>query len=225
MKFFQKVNFLIKQFFLVIYLRRPYKKYHIELVNTDRQREEIYHLRFEIYCLRDKLLRPEDYPNGMECDKYDGDSIHFIVYDTKKKPVGTVRLILQTDNGFPTEDEFMLESIVKKIQPKTIAEVSRFLVVPEYRKSLLMVDLCKTVYLYSKKNGIDFWVGCVENWFLDSLNRLLGPIDVVSQPKFCFNAMNYPFLLPLATAEKNVLEKGKGLFYYFTHLGNNIKIS
>lgn len=219
----KKLLYVLKQFYLVLYLQRPYKKYYIQLAKSEKQRNEIFRLRYEIYCLRDKLLKPEDYPNGIEFDDYDKDSIHFIAYSNKHVPIGTVRLIMGTVEGYPTENEFNLKPIVDKIPKETIAEVSRFLVVPEYRKTLLMVDLCKTVYLFSKRKEIFFLLGCVESWFLESLNKIMGPIDIISQPKFCFNAMNYPFLLPLVTAEKNVISKGKNMFYYFSHLGNNIK--
>jgi len=219
---FQGIKGVFTRLYLRYYLNRPFKKYSIEVVNDPDTLHKIFNLRYEIYCLRDKLLKPDNYPDGIEKDEYDDSSVHFAIFDHKRNVVGTVRLIKYTSKLFPTESEFELQSKLSKIPHEKMVEISRFLLIPEFRKTMLMIDLCKSIYLYSKKNEIDYWLGCAENWFIDALNKLFGPLDIIGDPHVCFNAMNYPFTLLVAVAEKNVKMRNKVLFWYFTHQTSNL---
>ena len=40
--------------------------------------EWVYRVRYQVYCIECGFENPQNYPNGMEWDKYDPYSIHFI---------------------------------------------------------------------------------------------------------------------------------------------------
>ena len=56
--------------------------------------EKIYRLRFQVYCLECGFIKAQDYPDGIEMDEYDPQSVHFAAFDQNGEVVGTMRLIL-----------------------------------------------------------------------------------------------------------------------------------
>lgn len=203
-------------------LKRPFKKYSIVLVKDDRMMKKLYKLRYDIYCEDVHLLKKENYPEKIEKDEYDDHSIHFAVLNREKEVVGTIRLIKNSELNLPTIDEFDLHKTFNEIPRNGIVEISRFMVRKDFRKTMLMVDLCKTVYLYCKKNNYEYILGCAEKWFIKSLNQLMGPLNIIGEPKFCFNAINYPFLLGVEEAERNVSKISKILLKYFNSVDEKI---
>jgi len=217
-----------KRIIIAIYvysnLRRPFKKYRIIIARGNDLMKKIYTLRYEVYCEEVKLLNRSEYPERFEKDEYDENSVHFAVLDHKNDVIGTVRLIKKSNLQFPTITEYKLEDQLKDIDKDHLVEISRFMVKKEFRKTMLMVDICKAIYLYSKKNGINFWLGCAERWFIHSMNQLFGPLNIIKEPKFCFNAMNYPFILGLDEAERNVKRISSVLNKYFNENVKNIQV-
>ena len=63
--------------------------------------EQSYRLRYQVYCVERQFLPVEDYPDGLERDTFDRDSIHVGAVDTDGKVVGTARLVLPNSAGFP----------------------------------------------------------------------------------------------------------------------------
>ena len=63
--------------------------------------EQGYRLRYQVYCIERQFLRVEDYPDGLERDTFDRDSIHVGAVDTDGKVAGTARLVTPNSAGFP----------------------------------------------------------------------------------------------------------------------------
>lgn len=64
---------------------------------------ETYRLRYEIYCHEAEFLDDHDYPDGIEKDVWDDHSLHFAALDSENNVVGTLRLIMDSEHGFPLE--------------------------------------------------------------------------------------------------------------------------
>jgi N-acyl-L-homoserine lactone synthetase len=217
----------LKKFLIDLYiylnLKRPFKKYHIERVESDKVMKKIYKLRYDIYCKEVKLLSEKECKEEFEKDVFEDKSTHFVVLNKKNEVVGTVRLIKFSELGLPTIDEFDLHKQLEKIDKNKTLEISRFMVRKDYRKTMLMVDMCKAVYQYTKINNYNYMMGCAERWFIKSMNQLFGPLNIIGDPKFCFNAMNYPFILGVDEAERNGKAISMVLFKYFASRDSNIK--
>lgn len=193
------------------------QEYTIEIAKDKSLMADLYKFRYRMYCLVDKLLNKEKFPRGYEIDDYDEHSVHFVALDKEKRIIGTVRIIKNSVFGLPTAKEFNLENKLKNLPSKKIVELSRFIIAPGYRKSLLLLDLCKAIYFYSKENSIKYYLGCVEKWFLKKIEKVFGEINIVGKPLFCFNAMNYPFLLNIKDLERRAQKQNKLLFDYFNY--------
>ena len=188
--------------------------YKIIIARDKDTLDRVYQFRYEMYCIKDKLLDARHYPKQRESDEYDQYSIHFVAINREDEIIGVIRLIRSSDEYLPTEKEFDLEELLQGINPESIVEVSRFIIRHDYRKTFLLLDLMKAVFIYSTENEIKFWLGCVESWFYKTLISIFGPIRLVANPRFCFNAMNYPFLLRLSDMENQLQKKHKFLYLF-----------
>ncbi len=125
-----------------------YKFFKILPANTEPLLREVYHLRFQVYCLETGFESKEDcqyiIENGQEIwlekDKYDRRAVHYLVQHRRTGLyAATVRLVLpdhrNINTPFPIENHCNLEFPVKnpKIR-RHLAEISRFAVSREFKK-------------------------------------------------------------------------------------------
>jgi N-acyl amino acid synthase of PEP-CTERM/exosortase system len=96
-------------------------------------RNETYRLRYNIYVEEFGFEKPEDHPGGLETDDYEDASIHFaaLYHD---KVIGTIRLILDSEKGFPIEHAVQTTFVGQKPPSSKIGEVSRLAVSREFRR-------------------------------------------------------------------------------------------
>ncbi len=211
---------------LVKYLNTLKKqKYRIE-IHTPKEKEildKMFRFRYQVYCLVDKLLDKNNYPNKKESDEFDDKSVFILAFNKKNEVLGMVRIIYNSSLGFPTEEEFSLEKNLDKYNKDKMVELSRLIVRPDYRNTLLLYDLYKAALFYSKQNGVKYWLGCVEEWFLKSLKKIMGDIDIPGKPIFCFNAMNYPFVLKVKEVESKIKSKNKLLYFFIKKKSDKFK--
>ncbi|MDD2558878.1 MAG: PEP-CTERM/exosortase system-associated acyltransferase [Desulfuromonas sp.] len=99
--------------------------------------DEIYRLRYQIYCIERGFECATDYPQDMETDRYDKHSAHFYVIAAKSKIIiGTVRIILHSSLGLPVEHFFSLDKKLKYSgDPSKIGEISRLAVSRDLRRA------------------------------------------------------------------------------------------
>ncbi|MCK9393931.1 GNAT family N-acetyltransferase [bacterium] len=209
-------------------LKKISRDYKVKVItdndNLDKKLfDDLYKIRYEIYCLLDKLLDENDYPEKYETDEYDKHSTHLIILDKKEKIIGTTRVIRNSVLSFPTLKEFHLEKELESLPHEKIAEISRFIIIPEYRKTLLFLDLCKVMYLFNKKMGIRYYLGCGEMWFIKKLKATFGEVKILGEPLFCFNALNYPFLIDTKNLEERLPIQNKILLQYFNSEDKSMK--
>ena len=100
--------------------------------------EDVFRLRYRVYCLERGYERPEDHPDGIETDEYDRYSIHFIAYagSIPAGPVGTMRLILPNPIGLPVERYCNVDIGTICSTTNKVAEISRLAVSSEALRGL-----------------------------------------------------------------------------------------
>lgn len=104
-------------------------------VESEDLKKAIYRLRFEVYVKEFGFERIEDNPTGYETDEYDHCSIHLAALNGNHSVIGTVRLVLHSDKGFPIEHAVKdMVFIGEKPEPNKIAEISRLAVAKAYRR-------------------------------------------------------------------------------------------
>jgi N-acyl-L-homoserine lactone synthetase len=106
----------------------------VNIISDEKELKEIYKLRYKIYCEEWGYEKPENHPDRMETDIYDKNALHLAVKDERQKLVGTLRLILNSPEGFPLEKYCSLNINKDEIPREGIAEISRLAISKEYRK-------------------------------------------------------------------------------------------
>lgn len=117
--------------------------------NTDELRQEVYKLRYQVYCLERGFLDPEE--DGVEHDDYDQNSSHYLIRHRESNCyMATTRLVLPDKQNpqklFPIEEHSRIENkVLLETMPRTnLAELSRFCVSKTFRRRKNEQDLIVT---------------------------------------------------------------------------------
>ena len=96
---------------------------------------EVYKLRYKVYCDEWGFEKPEDHPGGIEKDDFDQYSVHMVALTKDRKElIGTMRLILASELGFPLEGHCKITTDLSAIPRERIGEISRLAISKDYRK-------------------------------------------------------------------------------------------
>ena len=107
-------------------------------VDSEALKQEIYKLRYDVYVSEFGFEKQEDHTSGLEEDIYDPYSIEIAAIERTdffaEKVIGTIRLILHSEHGFPIENVAPIQFIGPKPPVERIAEISRLTVSRDYRR-------------------------------------------------------------------------------------------
>lgn len=100
--------------------------------------DDIFRLRFEVYCEEKGFLAAGDYPDEMEIDEFDADAVHLVVHGDGDTPIGYMRLIDGANgagypmfaHGMTVYEDFDLPHSDEAI------EISRMIVRSDYRHAI-----------------------------------------------------------------------------------------
>ncbi len=120
------------------------RAFTVELASTPAQVDEIYALRYQVYCLEHPFEDPAEFPDAREHDAFDPRSVHALVrHRASGQCVGAVRLVLSGDDGraaFPLEQHCGqalspdVRATLAALSPRRVAEISRFAVSRDFRR-------------------------------------------------------------------------------------------
>lgn len=206
--------------------------------------EEIYRLRYKVYCDEWGFERPEDHPARIECDLFDDHSSHFAaIRKDSGQLIGTVRIILNSPRGFPIEHHCAIDADLNGIDRERIAEISRFAVSKEYRRRLtdrimfdgedyneqverrhaverrksdhdIVLGLYSCVYRESLERGLTHLYAVMA----DGLQFLLRRAGVLCErigPSVEYHGRRTPYLFSVEQVLRNLAEKNQELYARF----------
>jgi N-acyl amino acid synthase of PEP-CTERM/exosortase system len=114
-----------------------YGKFRFLRADTEDLRERVFRLRYGVYVEEFGFEDPEDHSGGLETDAHESSAVHFAALDPDDEVVGTIRLILNSDKGFPMEQAARLRFPGDPPPPERTAEISRLAVSHKYRRRRL----------------------------------------------------------------------------------------
>ena len=107
----------------------------ITISNNEPLINEVYRLRYKVYCEEWGFEKPEDHPGGLEMDQFDAHSVHIgAVLKETGLLIGTIRIIMNSNMGFPIENHCRIEKDLSWLDKARIGEISRLAVSKDYRK-------------------------------------------------------------------------------------------
>jgi ubiquinone/menaquinone biosynthesis C-methylase UbiE/N-acyl-L-homoserine lactone synthetase len=119
--------------------------------------EAAYQLRYKIYCQEKKMVPLEICLDGQEIDRFDSCAVHFIAMD-KDKIIGCARVFTDYGEGFLLEEYFSLPEELKG-KRGGVLEISRALLLPEYRDGSFFFDLMDGVADWGVNRGYKYFIG------------------------------------------------------------------
>lgn len=97
--------------------------------------EDIYRLRYKVYCDEWGFEAPGDHPRGIETDEYDEHSVHFAAFrEDDGRLIGTVRLIQSSELGLPMLKHCALDIDTSAFKNTIVGEISRLAISKELRR-------------------------------------------------------------------------------------------
>jgi N-acyl amino acid synthase of PEP-CTERM/exosortase system len=194
--------------------------------------EDTFRLRYKIYCEERGFEKLEDHPDGIETDKYDSHSLHFAYYNQSGQLVGTVRIILDSEDGFPIERHCQLHSNRPALDKSRLGEISRLALSKDVRRRAedayiyydgideqpvqifspaedrrhrheIVISLYKRIYIESKKMGLTHWYTVMSK----GLHTLLGRLGIIFRPigpEQYYHGLRTPYLGEIEEIENNV---------------------
>lgn len=108
---------------------------------SDELKNEVYKLRYQVYCTETQFLNFEHYPEGLEFDEFDQQSVHYLIRHRKSGDfAATTRLILPDANNpeklFPVEIHCKIDNgaVMQGLNRSYLGEISRFCVSKDFKK-------------------------------------------------------------------------------------------
>ncbi|MBV9389194.1 MAG: PEP-CTERM/exosortase system-associated acyltransferase [Chroococcidiopsidaceae cyanobacterium CP_BM_ER_R8_30] len=116
-----------------------HQHFQIVLANTPKLQQEVFQLRYRVFCQELDYEPNSNHPDGMEQDIYDQHSIHcLLLHRASQQYAGCVRLIL-AEPFFPASLPFALlccYPLSSSQSPSCFGELSRLAVAAEFRQRL-----------------------------------------------------------------------------------------
>jgi len=199
----------------------------------DPRMQEIFKLRYQVYCTECGFESYEDHPEEQESDEYDQYSCHFCATVAETgRVIGTVRIILPSPVGFPLERHCRLDPGRPVIDTTRVAEVSRLAISKEFRRreidkalysqkgidlsavmqvhherrrfeSLIVAGLYQCVIYESRKRELTHWYAVMVKG-LWCLLRRWGFFWVPIGPEVEYHGLRGPYVISIAEAEQRM---------------------
>jgi N-acyl amino acid synthase of PEP-CTERM/exosortase system len=107
-------------------------------VDSEFLKREIFKLRYDVYVSEFGFEKKEAHPSGLEKDIYDPHSVELAAIEQTDAEtqivIGTIRLILHSEHGFPIENAAPINFTAEKPPIDKIAEISRLAIRKDYRR-------------------------------------------------------------------------------------------
>src|SRR3546814_4001771 len=126
-------------------LHEVYRQYFdtIAVQQEDRAlRDEVFRLRYQVYCVENPFEDPAEHPDGLEHDVYDERATHCLLFHKRTESwAGTARLILP--NAEDPNHSFALQEVCndpaiydpQRFPVMQMGEISRFCISKDFRRS------------------------------------------------------------------------------------------
>ncbi|OZG71920.1 hypothetical protein BTA51_18105 [Hahella sp. CCB-MM4] len=173
-----------------------------------RHKEEVFKIRYEVYCKHLAYESSQKNARGLETDIYDGWSKHFLVRDELSgRYVGTLRLVMphsRSSQAIPIENVYTNEYFSPELAPSrldsgTYIEISRLAVLPDAAaiSSSYSVEVSRLLYLgalaYVQENPKLRHVYCLMEKRLARRLSFLGVPFIQIGEYFEFKGQRAPF--------------------------------
>jgi N-acyl amino acid synthase of PEP-CTERM/exosortase system len=194
--------------------------------------ETSHRLRYQAYCVERRFLRAEDYPNQLEFDDFDGDSVHVGVLGAEGQLAGTARIVKPNSAGLPAFRHCSLFSADTTLadEGNRVVEISRVCINRRYtrrraegicegsqavesgdyerrkcgRRDDVFATLVKAVYHATKRLGATHWLIAIEKPLRRRLARYGLPFELAG-PEVDYYGRVAPYIMNLVELDRVII--------------------
>ena len=224
------------------------KYFEIVPAISDALKNEAYKLRYQVYCIEKAFENPEHYPDNLEFDDFDRQSIHYLIRHRKSGIyAATVRLILpdthKPEKLFPLELNCEIDNVavIQTINRWRLGEASRLCVSKTFKKRkgedaidsdnsdysslaerrsfpLISFALIACLIKACQENNIDYLFGTLEPAWLRFLSSA-GIHFTKIGPLADYHGNRWPGIIKVTDLLNGVAEKKPDVWHLITHVG------
>jgi N-acyl amino acid synthase of PEP-CTERM/exosortase system len=233
--------------------RELYRQYFDTIIVGERDRElrdEVFRLRYQVYCVENPFEDPADNTDGLERDAFDERGVHCLLLHKRSRAwAGAVRLILP-DSEDPAHS-FALQEVCsdplisdpERFPVLRMAEVSRFCISKEFRKRQgdwlypqsnepedhqderrvipnMNLGLIEGLIQMSLDHNILYWCAVMERPLLRLLARLGIHFENIG-PLVAYHGRRQPCMIKLDTMLRQVREERPDVWEVLTDGGRH----
>lgn len=148
-----------------------YGGYNFRRAITMKEKLEAYRIRYRVY-LEEGFIERNAFENGIFRDEFDDVSQHFLAYHESGRLVGSTRLVLPSERGFPTE--FLFEFDRPPTPRAEMCEFGRLAISRDHRGGARtpLLGLIKLVYDCAEEHNTPYIYAFMPRKFIDLLDAL-----------------------------------------------------
>lgn len=177
----------------------------IRLATSHDELEQIYHFRYRIYV--EEMQRKQHYADHVRRrirDPLDDFAINLAAWDPSGNVVGIIRANRADAGDLGNYERFYEMDTAGSAHPTCTSITTRFMVLPEYRRSTLAVRLAIAVYEYGLVRGVAYnFIDC--NDHLVPVFQGLGFIQHL--PKKCHDEYGWVTCMRLSVLDRTHLKE------------------
>lgn len=215
---------------------------------SEQLKNEVYRLRYQVYCLETGFEKIEQYPEGVEFDEYDNSSVHYLIRHRRSGAyAATTRLILPSATIFPIEKytQFDNKEVLKNLSRNNLAEASRFCISKGFKNRkdesgtligigseweinytederrffpYLTIALFACLIKMSDENGIYYWYAVMEPALIRYFSSL-GIYFVGIGPLVDYHGKRRPCMIKVSDLLEGVEKKDLSIWSMMTNKG------
>jgi len=200
-----------------LFYKQLFNKFLLYIVKDAKEKEEIYRLRYQVYCEEYKYIDAKKHPDGLEIDEYDKYADILVIRDKEGEIAATVRIINKSVLGFPIEKHFSLKYPPAMFSEGNVVEISRLIVAKKYRKKHLVIFLLKGLYVIAIQIKASKAFCIIDEKLYPLLRQLHVPVNKIGE-KQIYQGVTFPCVIIISEWIEDV-RKSRAFQSFFTYGG------
>ena len=224
-------------------------EFKFKKVTGEDELTEVFKLRYKVYCEEWGFEKTGEHIGRVEFDEFDKHSVHFAAEERDTNIlIGTVRIILNSEKGFPIEKHSKIDADLSHIDRNKIGEISRLAISKEYRRRVedrftfdavtgyssgvpkvsferrrrqeIVIGLYKCIYIESKRIGLTHCYAIMGQGLFLLLQRM-GIVFNSIGPEIDYHGVRRPYVGHIEEMERTLFKENPTLFKEFTEGRNS----